>query len=190
MRSRVNASECSSVWLERRVVDPKARGSNPLTRTMKIDHSLTERVCTAHCGRLLSVEEYEWVDKEHTRRRGDCKACQYDKHVLRLNSNRDHYLHQQRINNISHKYSLSYSEWLEIFNRQDGKCMICFEPIDIRSAIDHDHSCCKGNRSCGACVRGILHVQCNVGLANFRESIPRLQAAITYLEKGMEPSKS
>ena len=29
-------------------------------------------------------------------------------------------------------------------------------------AVDHDHACCDGNMSCGACIRGVLCAKCNV----------------------------
>lgn len=47
--------------------------------------------------------------------------------------------------------------------------------------IDHDHSCCPGKGSCGKCVRGILCRNCNVGLGFLKDSIPRLEDAISYL---------
>ncbi len=157
---------------------------------MKIDHDAPERLCTGHCGRVLPRETFTWADKEQTRRRGDCPKCEYDKHKKRINSNRQFYLHRQRVANLKHKYNLSYEDWLALYEAQNGLCPICSMPVDIRSAIDHDHDCCGAASSCGQCVRGILHNQCNVGLANFRESIPRLRAAIAYLEKGTEPSES
>ncbi|WJN63238.1 endonuclease [Streptomyces phage phiScoe45] len=49
-------------------------------------------------------------------------------------------------------------------------------------AIDHDHACCPGERSCGACVRGVLCRKCNLALGHFDDDITRLRAAINYLE--------
>lgn len=51
-------------------------------------------------------------------------------------------------------------------------------------AIDHDHTCCSGQKSCGKCVRGILCNRCNQVLGMLDED-PRLlpEFLILYLNK-------
>ncbi len=38
-------------------------------------------------------------------------------------------------------------------------------------AIDHDHSCCAGDRSCGRCVRGALCIKHNSTLGGYEASV-------------------
>lgn len=84
------------------------------------------------------------------------------------------------------KYGLTAKQYDEMIEAQGG-CAICHESVPKgRQHVDHDHSCCPGQTSCGACVRGILCDTCNVGLGMFSDDIQRLQAAIDYLK---EPTK-
>ena len=62
----------------------------------------------------------------------------------------------------------------------DGKCYTC--KVNKATNIDHDHSCCPGNRSCGKCVRGILCTQCNTALGLLKDSKEVLQNLIKYLD--------
>lgn len=48
-------------------------------------------------------------------------------------------------------------------------------------AIDHDHSCCPGEITCGECIRGILCRRCNSGLGLFRDDWRIAQNAMKYL---------
>jgi hypothetical protein len=50
-------------------------------------------------------------------------------------------------------------------------------------AVDHDHTCCSGEITCGKCVRGLLCVRCNTVLGLLRDDPEILRAAIAYLEK-------
>lgn len=69
---------------------------------------------------------------------------------------------------------------------KDKSCGICANPIFEGYggfAIDHDHNCCKGVKTCGKCIRGILCGGCNKGLGGFRDNIISLQNAIIYLRR-------
>lgn len=63
-------------------------------------------------------------------------------------------------------------------------CAICghWDPGLKGWTLDHDRSCCSGNRSCAKCRRGVLCGWCNklLGLAFDRRHI--LRAAIEYLD--------
>lgn len=62
-----------------------------------------------------------------------------------------------------------------LWTHQGGRCAICgcTERTQTRTLhIDHDHNCCRGRRSCGKCVRGLVCGNCNAyGLAWY-EALP------------------
>lgn len=78
-------------------------------------------------------------------------------------------------------YSMSEEEWNRMLAAQGGKCAICDRSDPQSWHTDHDHACCPGSKSCGACVRGILCPSCNTGLGRFGDSPEQLQRAIDYL---------
>jgi hypothetical protein len=89
---------------------------------------------------------------------------------------------QVKARNLQKNYKITFEEITARLARQGG-CAICHtqEPGSKGWCVDHDHACCSGKRSCGACVRGILCGRCNAGLAFFRDSITFLRSAIFYL---------
>lgn len=82
------------------------------------------------------------------------------------------------------KYGISKEEYDRILEAQDG-CAICKRRSDTNKllAVDHDHTCCPGKRSCGNCIRGLLCSSCNTGLGFFRDNLDLLIRAIEYLER-------
>ena len=60
-------------------------------------------------------------------------------------------------------------------------CMVCGSTNKL--FVDHDHSCCSGDRSCGECVRGVLCRNCNLGLGFLQDNIDVMELAIKYLKK-------
>lgn len=118
------------------------------------------KYCTG-CDRWLHEDKFR-----RDRRAVDNLACQCGScHVAR-----SHGMHS----------SLEYESLLEL---QDGCCAICGEPPrnGARLVIDHDRSHCPGARSCGECVRGLLHVECNAGLGLLGDNPEGLQRALLYL---------
>ncbi|WP_121160612.1 endonuclease domain-containing protein [Micromonospora pisi] len=62
-------------------------------------------------------------------------------------------------------YRLRPADWQALWDSQDGLCALCFTGLDeTRMAVDHDHRCCPGERSCGRCVRALLCRKCNTNV--------------------------
>lgn len=49
--------------------------------------------------------------------------------------------------------------------------------------VDHDHSCCGGNQSCGRCVRGFLCGPCNTAIGMLHEDPTVIHHAAEYVER-------
>lgn len=98
-----------------------------------------------------------------------------------------------RAGHLRREYDMSPEDLLQMFNNQEGLCLICSQPMclcdpivvegtgrkmcDTRACIDHDHKL-NGKES----VRGLLHHVCNAGLGHFRDSTTLLRNAAAYLE--------
>lgn len=103
-----------------------------------------------------------------------CKACHAA--YAALHSERD------KIKRREFLYSLTEEKYQALLAAQGGLCAICCKSLDqVRSCVDHDHTCCPGGKSCGDCVRQILCDKCNVGLGSFGDNPSLLASAIEYL---------
>lgn len=92
---------------------------------------------------------------------------------------RDNY-HKARLR----RFSLTQEQYDSMLEDQDGRCAICGRAeTDKAWAIDHDHSCCPGQSSCGECVRGLLCSNCNTALGLFGDNVESMKRAIDYLSK-------
>jgi hypothetical protein len=88
------------------------------------------------------------------------------------------------------KYGLDEEKYQEILASQDFRCAICKRSSNTTEkefAVDHDHKCCPGKKSCGKCVRGLLCQVCNQALGMFQDSEQVLENAILYLQKQIQP---
>lgn len=79
---------------------------------------------------------------------------------------------------LKYKYGIDIDEFDRMFDEQHGKCGICGQLFseDLIPYVDHEHTE-DGH------VRGLLCLQCNTGLGNFRDSKYILAWAVEYLEK-------
>ncbi len=80
-------------------------------------------------------------------------------------------------------------DFAAMWDAQEGKCASCHEPMlrggkDPRSVcVDHDRACCPGGKSCGKCVRGLIHRNCNLVLGYAKDDLKVLRSAVAYLEQ-------
>jgi hypothetical protein len=84
----------------------------------------------------------------------------------------------QRNTDLQNLYGITTAEFESQKNKQEGRCAICMDPLMAGkngAHVDHDHQTGK--------TREILCAPCNKGLGQFRDSIPRLSAAVMYLQK-------
>lgn len=82
------------------------------------------------------------------------------------------------------KYGLSLDSFILLLEEQKGLCAVCQKPFEgKRASIDHDHSCCDGPWSCGKCIRGLIHNNCNAALGLLKDDPDRVFGAYQYLLK-------
>jgi len=133
-----------------------------------------------HCKRgHLRIEENLYKGK-HTNERG-CKLCRKVRGKEYYQENKQ----RAKIVAIKSNYGLTEEKLSAILQKQNGKCKICGKLFNEKELyyIDHDHSCCRGKKSCGTCVRALLCNVCNMGLGAFQDSIKILENAINYLKE-------
>ena len=61
---------------------------------------------------------------------------------------------------VKRKYGLDPDTFQALKEMQGGICAICGRVPKVWH-VDHDHSCCPGEVTCGSCVRGLLCQGCN-----------------------------
>jgi len=85
--------------------------------------------------------------------------------------------HKALIRMLKYRYNLTYDEYVELYNKQNGKCAICktSKQLGSNSGLLVDH-CHKTNK-----VRGLLCNNCNSGIGKLQDDINILYSAIKYL---------
>jgi Recombination endonuclease VII len=104
-----------------------------------------------------------------------CRACkaEYGKMSRRRYAERYPFrVVRAKIRRRCRKYGFPVSEYIDLFVRQHGCCLICGEKT-MALVIDHDHET--------GVVRGLLCVPCNKALGLFRDDPTRIQQAVYYL---------
>jgi hypothetical protein len=86
-------------------------------------------------------------------------------------------------NNLK-RFGLTPEQYIDLANAQNNVCKICGkeEKQNRRLSVDHDHSCCSDQTSCGKCIRGLLCSHCNKVLGLVNDNIETLKKMIEYLK--------
>ena len=80
---------------------------------------------------------------------------------------------------IAWRFNIGPLQMVELLS--DWRCGICGGTTG-RPSIDHDHSCCPGNNSCGKCIRGVLCSACNILLGKYESRPERYHAIMAWAE--------
>lgn len=91
---------------------------------------------------------------------------------------------------MKYRFSLAPEEYDRLLTEQGGVCLGCLlGPEEVGDlVVDHDWSCCPGERSCGKCIRGLLCRKCNSALGMVRDDTKVLRQIIRYLGKKVHRS--
>lgn len=132
------------------------------------------------CGEVKALESFHNLKKSKDGKQSQCKACQKARLSTPKNAERrKDYAWRATLK----KFNITEADYESLFQKQAGLCAICHKPETggMRLAVDHDHSCCDGNFSCGKCVRGLLCKRCNMAIGLLGDSPDVLVNALFYL---------
>jgi len=124
-----------------------------------------QKLCTK-CARWKAPEHYNTNKAKADGLNPYCKAC-------------------HRLDRLRLTYGISASQYHALVEKQGNACAICkisAEDFGNEWAVDHDHTCCPGEKACGECVRGLLCRNCNIAIGFLKDNTEALRNAITYLE--------
>lgn len=145
------------------------------------------------CSKTKSITNFGHHPQTRDRRRPECNTCHADRmrayRKRRLEEDPEVFRRQRQATIRKYLYGITQEQYDAMLEAQGGGCAICGSPesgIAGRTTllVDHDRSCCPGDRTCGKCVRGILCNPCNVGLGRFKDSPSLLERAAAYVGLG------
>ena len=99
------------------------------------------------------------------------------KNKERIKKYRDSNKKKQKEYDLKKKYGITQEQYNELYNKQNGCCIVCKKPqSELKKilCIDHNHKTGK--------VRGLLCDNCNSGIGLLKEDINILTNAINYLK--------
>jgi hypothetical protein len=144
---------------------------------------MTVRVCIK-CKLEKNIEDFAKDSRCSSGRRGKCKKCHTEYMIEYYKKNKDK---RDAKNKMNTKYvapwkrhHITEEKFETMLNLFNGKCHVCREKE--ATSIDHDHSCCSKNRSCGKCVRGILCRGCNTALGSLKENPDTISRLLIYIK--------
>lgn len=145
--------------------------------------------CT-HCKEVKPLYDYHSDKYAKDGKRWICKKCAekqrrelYRKDPQKYRNLRKNFyyknLEESRkkaiLSNKKSFYGLEPEAFKEMVRSQNSKCLICSRSSD-KLHVDHDHKTKE--------IRGLLCLQCNVGLGMFGDNPIVLQSALDYLRSG------
>lgn len=122
----------------------------------------TEKICTK-CEKLQPIENFAIRWRVPDGRESWCKTCVGIQAKVRLKIEPVRVRKKNKEAALKARCGITIAEYDVLLASQSGVCALCFKPTkgDKRLDVDHDHGCCRPNRSCKKCIRGLLCNNCN-----------------------------
>jgi Recombination endonuclease VII len=134
------------------------------------------------CKNVKSKEQFGADPRNRGGLQGRCRDCQNKVIAERHKANPGLILHFRR-----RRYGIRFEQ---MWDQQNGLCALCGLPMRLQGkhsesvCVDHDHACCSTiGRSCGKCVRGLIHASCNRMLGQAKDNPDLLQQGAEYLRR-------
>ena len=126
---------------------------------------MVEFKCCLKCRTMKPADSFGLQPRSPDGLQANCRACECERMQRR-------------------RHGLNSSEKAVIATAQGG-CLICQRPEPGAKGwvVDHDRSCCPGDKSCAKCRRGVLCQWCNSMLGYSIDNPATLRAAADYLEQ-------
>lgn len=144
----------------RPITDPRVRDAEGRKQCRRCQVRLSEQAFSTNKARPDGLTAY-------------CRRCERDKALI-------------------HNYGITLAAYEAMAEAQGGGCAICggLSKGGRPLAVDHDHACCPGQRTCGKCIRALLCIDCNLGIGYFEDKIDRMEIAVAYLRgsAGIHPT--
>jgi len=135
------------------------------------------------CKACISIDYFANHEKEKAKRKehyNSNKAVYLEKAYNWREQNPEKRQLSEKKRSLKKKYNLDWSDYLVMFEVQDGKCAICNIPLSVHvneyfpsACVDHCHKTGK--------IRGLLCYSCNLVLGYARDDVSILDSAKAYL---------
>lgn len=170
--------------LSREIASQNAKSRN--SSDLRIDDA--GRECS-ECKTYKVWDDFYPADNAYGRK-SRCKACCLNWYSARRSaeptvSKRE----KDRKATLWTRYRLTVEEYESYLESVGRVCEMCGSPeVKVNDqgeahslAVDHDHSCCEGKKTCGECLRGVLCDFCNMALGRVEKI--GLDKIMAYLNK-------
>lgn len=141
------------------------------------------------CVREYDLSEHDAKRVFDRKMQGTKMQCRWCKEYLELNSFGKNKTYCKECsgkvghtNNIK-RFGLTPEQYIDLSNAQNNVCKICNNSESKRLSVDHNHSCCNGQFSCGRCIRGLICSRCNRTLGLLKDDVNILNKMIEYLSR-------
>lgn len=167
-------------------------------RTPEQRRSVSEKISLAHaagalvddpaqkrcrsCGQAQVRDNFYPDARNNDGLQGRCKACWNSALKAKREADPGRILHFRR-----RRYGIRFEQ---LWDQQNGQCALCGLAMRLQGqhadsvCVDHDHSCCPTvAKSCGKCVRGLIHANCNRMLGQAKDNPDLLRLGAEYLRR-------